>query len=297
MKDDRMSDKSDSESQVWNAIAVFEQILQTLPNDRVSLEALSHAYEQVGDAAKAREYFLRLAGIVLEEKDLDAARQLSENLRRYDDGDPAVSEMQRRIRESLRQTPSPVAPGPETSARQGKAQERAGVTEDLKRQKANIAAELSFAWALYQAGELTQEEYATVAQDLTEVSMAPGGVTISTLHALQDRNSASLERAICFAARERGTPVLPLQFFEVQEKTAQLLPLEYMIRNGVMVFDLIGNEALVAIMNPFNTSLMEEVEARLRRKCHFYLALPADFDAVIGQIKSKVEGAAPSVSG
>ena len=45
----KADNKKDLEAEIWNAINAFEQMLEAMPNDRVSLEALSHAYEQIGD--------------------------------------------------------------------------------------------------------------------------------------------------------------------------------------------------------------------------------------------------------
>ena len=52
--------KEELEAEVWSAISAFEQILEAIPNDRASLEALSNTYEQIGDHTKAKEYMLRL---------------------------------------------------------------------------------------------------------------------------------------------------------------------------------------------------------------------------------------------
>ena len=64
----------DSEAEIWNAIAAFEKILEAIPNDRISLETLIEAYEKVGDHTRAKEYLLRLANVLIDESDEDAAR-------------------------------------------------------------------------------------------------------------------------------------------------------------------------------------------------------------------------------
>ena len=57
------------EEEVWSAIGAFEQILEAMPEDRASLETLSHAYGQIGDHARAYEYVLRLGRVLLVEGD------------------------------------------------------------------------------------------------------------------------------------------------------------------------------------------------------------------------------------
>ena len=72
--------REDLENQVWNAIAAFEQIVETIPNARVSLEALSHAYQQVGDLSRARDYLSRLVNVVIEEQDRSAVEMLRDRM-------------------------------------------------------------------------------------------------------------------------------------------------------------------------------------------------------------------------
>ena len=94
---DESRQREDLENQVWNAIAAFEQIVETIPSDRVSLEALSHAYEQVGDLSRAREYLSRLVTVVIDEKDRDAAEMLRERLAQFAVSDPMARETQVKI--------------------------------------------------------------------------------------------------------------------------------------------------------------------------------------------------------
>ena len=68
------------EEKVWNAIAAFEQILEAMPTDRASLDALAHAYEQVGDHTKAKDYLIRLGNVIIQENDADAGQEILEKI-------------------------------------------------------------------------------------------------------------------------------------------------------------------------------------------------------------------------
>ena len=46
-----------------------------------------------------------------------------------------------------------------------------------------------------------------------------------------------------------------------------------------------GNYALVAILNPYDTKLPRDMEDLTGRTCHRYLVTPADFDAALEKIK------------
>ena len=157
--------------------------------------------------------------------------------------------------------------------------------EEAERRSSHVAAELSLAWALFQANELNQEEYALVAQDLSEISARNTLVTVSVLHVLHDRNNGNLEHVLAFASRDSGVPIIPLGLFDVQDAAFNLLPVDFVVRFGVTVFALMGQDALVAQMNPYNRQMNAKVAQMVNRPCHFYLTTPSDFDALLEKRK------------
>lgn len=274
--------REELESQVWSAIAAFEQIVQTIPNDRVSLEALSHAYEQVGDLARSRDFLVRLVDVVVVEKDRDAADLLRERLERHAASSAEAKSAQARLEAFLAQG-RPDARSFDVAADLGP-DDDGRESPDSERPTSHVAAELSFAWTLFQAGELTQEEYATVAQDLSEVSASKSAVTVSVLHVLQDRGNRNVERIVAYAARDTGVPMIPLSLFDVQPAVIRLLPSDFEVRHGAMPFEVMGTAVLVVILNPYNKALRKKVETIIGRACHFYLTLPTEFDAVMERL-------------
>jgi hypothetical protein len=286
---DERHQREDLENQVWSAIATFEQIVETLPNDRVSLEALSSAYEQVGDLARARDYLVRLVNVLVDAGDHEAAGLFQERLLLHAATDPEAKAAETRLEALLVSG----KPAPREFDLTGELSVgTTGKQEEVDLRSSHVAAELSYAWSLFQADQLTQEEYAQVAQDLSEVSASNAAVTVSVLHVLHDRASRNLDRVLAYSAQDAAMPVIPLILFEVPEATMDLLPADFIVRYGVMVFALLGNDALVIILNPQNKALKKKVEQMLNRRCHFYLATPADFDALLEKRK-KPENVAP----
>jgi hypothetical protein len=108
--------------------------------------------------------------------------------------------------------------------------------------------------------------------------------TISVLHALAARSFSGMERLMGYVAGDAKVPVVLLQLFNIQDSMHSLLPLDFMIKRGVMVFDMIGEDALVVVMNPIDTALRKQVESQLKRVCHYYISLPSEFDEVISRI-------------
>jgi Type II secretion system (T2SS), protein E, N-terminal domain len=279
--------REDLENQVWNAIAAFEQIVETIPNDRVSLEALSHAYGQVGDLSRAREYLTRLITVVIEEKDRDAVEMLRDRMVSLEASDPLARETLARMDAFLKDLAGEVRQF-DLSEKPHEKPEPARV-DDTEWRSSHVTSELSFAWTLFQAGELTQEDYAMVAQDLSTISTNVALVTVSVLHAIHDRGGRSMDRILAFSARDSGVPMIPLSLFEVQDQVFQLLPREFIIRFGVLPFEMMGNDILVVLLNPYNKQLRDKTESMIGRRCHFFITAPAEFDAMIEQKKPRNE--------
>jgi hypothetical protein len=264
------SKSSALEAEVWSAISAFEQILQAMPNDRASLEVLSHAYEQIGDHTRAVEYYLRLGEIVAQECDVDAAATLVERIASHGSDDTRVRALVERLRglsaprEAKSPAPAKQDPQPKTS-------------QDLAK-GFNIASELSLAWNLLEANELTQEEYAEVVQDLSEMSTGESVATVSVLHVLEARGSRNLDRIMAFLCKQCETPLIALDSFELQVDAMGLLPLEFMIRRGAAIFDALGKDALVVVMNPYDQQLRKDVEMVAGRRCHYFMVRASEFD-------------------
>jgi hypothetical protein len=174
--------------------------------------------------------------------------------------------------------------------------EAAAKVDDAEWRSAHVTAELSFAWTLFQGGELNQEDYAMVAQDLSAISTNASLVTVSVSHALHDRGSRNLERILAFAARDSGTPLIPLSLFEVQDGVFGMLPREFVIRFGVIPFEMMGSDVLVAVLNPYNKQLREKAEAFIGRRCHFFMTSPSEFDSTLELKKMKGESAPPAAA-
>lgn len=252
-------------AEVLNAITAFEQILEIMPNDVGTLDALVRSCETVGDLDRARNYIIRLVRIHLAQRNMSQAEALSADLRRLGAGHPEAEELLRKIERSQRQ-----------STTQTPATEPASAAESSV-----IDAELSLAWRLHAAELLNQQDYAAVANDLTVLAAQPGAARISVLHILQARAFPNLDKALAYLSREARIPIINVAAFDPPPACRSLLSLEFMSQRCALPFDCIGREILVAVMNPFDDSLFEQIRRRIGAPCHFYLTRPAQFDAAL----------------
>jgi len=290
----KQNSTNEADAEVRSAIAAFEQILQDIPNDRAAMDAIFHAYDEVGETARAADYLFRLAQTMVDEGDFGHARDLLANAPAYADDARAVellAAIDRGGGSPPQAPPSapeqfvpqpPAAESPDTRARAAAAEAQVSTF--------NMSGELAFAWNMLEAGDLTQEEYSGVVQDLTEMSVAGGADTVSVLHVLEARGHRGLERILTRVAEKCGTPVISLSCFDVQAAAEAVLPVDFMLRRGALVFELVGDHALVVVLNPYDEQLRRDVEELVGRPCHFYLSLPAEFDAALTRLSDVQAG-------
>lgn len=265
---------SKEESEIWDAIGAFEKIIEALPNDHISIEALAVAYEQVGDHDRAKHYALRLANLMLDEGDEDAAMDLAEKIR-ADPGDPEVAALLKRIKDFRPEKIMAVVEEEDVEV-------SAPATE-------GISDELAFAWSLKQSGKLSQEDYSNVVHDLTENSARSDDNVISTLHVLNDRVVKNMSDILAYVADECGTPVISLSCFDIHPAVSSMVPLRTMVRRKMLPFETMGNDLLLAVLNPYDTKLQGDVEKMTGRICHLFLVEPADFDLALDKVRKSLE--------
>jgi len=262
---------SQTESEVWNAIGQFEKILEVMPNDRFSLETLADAYEKIGDHTRVKDYLLRLANVLADEGDEDAAHEILLKLKQFDKPEQNVKDTIARLEnlQSEKVMADVIDSGQTPASRQG-----------------HIAAEISMAWNLLQAKKLSQEEYSLIVHDLSENSGRISDIPVSTMHALHDRHYAGISDIMAFVATACNTPMICLANFELLKDVFSLLSLEFMTNRGAIVFEIIGNDALVALLNPYDNQLKMDVTGLTGKDCHYFLVAPEDFDNALGKVKT-----------
>lgn len=266
------------------AVQLFEGILLTMPEDRTALEALALAYEQLDNPIRARSCVVRLAKVLIREDDATAVERLTSRLRAYANDDIDALEALRDVERFLEQTSGRKAAGAGAAAPVVTPKPVDDVT--LRRQI--LRREMALAWDLMQAGELTRDEYADVVHDLTDLSSDERIKTISTLSDIFDRDLPSAERVLLHLSARSRCPILPLAAFEPQRAAYGKLPLDFIVRQGVLPFDKLGDDLLVALLNPLDPDLQRTVRERCGANCHFFMTAPASFEKAIEALKAQL---------
>jgi tetratricopeptide (TPR) repeat protein len=261
-----------------DATTAFQKLLEVMPEDMLALESLFEAHLNLGDVERATHYLDRLVRVLLKEDERGIAAALHDKLATHVADIPELAAYAAQL-EPLLRPGEVVTPGAEPAP-------------SIIRGKADIQAELVLAWRLFQGGELAQEDYARVVQDLTDVSARKSDVPVTVLHALHDRSFKNLDKVMVRLAKDSGLPIIALANFEIPHSVHALLPIGLMSHWGAIVFDVLGPDLLIAVLNPFDQILQSEVAALTGRACHFYLVSAPDYDKALAHIRKTLAEAA-----
>lgn len=265
-----MSEPVNNRDELQQTVAMLEQILEVMPDDLFTLRALYETALKLELPEKAFEVLKRLD---------DGARAANNGemmgfvLNQYDSVADAIPEVRKRI-ERLQELKlvtdmmggiNPLKPSPGRTL--------------------GIDSEMALAWELFQDEQLSQEEYSNVLHDLTEMSSRQLSVPLTVLHILHDRNFSRFDRLMTYLCQKSGVPIIVLSQFEEREGLREVLPLEFISRHGAIPFAQVGNDLLLAVLNPMDKDLIRRAGELSGRRCHAYLVAPQDYDQRLAQIK------------
>ena len=258
---------------VEESISLYEHLLESSPNDSAALEALAAAYEQAGNTLRARATLIRLSRVLIAKRDTVAAARAVEMLRPHAEADfdalEALTSLEILVKEKpasedgSSSAPLPAAEPPPS-----------GVILD----KIILNREMGLAWDLCADGRLKQEEYSQIIEDLTVQIAESRGTAISVLHAVVDRQIPGFDGLMQHLSEKSRCPFIDLAVFEPQPQSLNGVPKSYLVRQGAIVFDEVGGEFLVGLLNPVDQVLRNDIRHYLGVPCHFYLVAPEAFD-------------------
>ena len=153
----------------------------------------------------------------------------------------------------------------------------------IQRVSDNVSTEIALAWNILKTGEITQSEYSQIVKILEENSIRNSDIPTTVLHVLQNHSFGNLEKIMAFMSKDSGIPIISLAAFGINRQAVSLLGFEFTNKKGAIPFELIGNEPMVALLNPYHESLKNEITEKLGCRCHFYLTPASEYDQHLEQ--------------
>lgn len=276
------------EPKMIEAISFFEGMLQTMPNDRTALEFLAVAYEQTSQKEKRRDVLVRLVDVLLLENDYPSARSIAEHLKSFSDHMPAVLAIER----VAAMTPFEAAQGtpPEgTSPLAGSAFTPANPTKEWPTDVPSLShtassTEMDLVWLWHDQDYVPKELCMDIMNVLTDRPATEQPLLISALAILDEQHPEYTESVMEKMQQASNLPAIPVDLFEPTATALQTLPLAFCLVKGVLPFALMGNELLIALLNPMSDELRLEIQDRSGRVCHFFMAHPRSWQPVFQKI-------------
>ena len=265
------------DARLEEGVRYFEQVLQLMPDDRTTLEFLAVAYDQLGEPEKGAGALVSLAKLLLKQGDLTAAAALLPRLEALADDEARILAL--RIGRLTSPEPElvPEAP-PELSPEEQAADET----------RAAIAAEAELVEQLRSNG-LVPEADATRLRDMVAASPADGRCfLVSVLSILEKENSELCERCLAFAADRYATPPVSIAAFEPDAELVGRFPPAVVRIRGAVPFAKLGDQALVALLNPADAELRGRLAAVM--PCRFFLALPSAVEQWLARVFGEEDG-------
>ena len=251
------------DARLEEGVKYFEQMLQLMPDDRITLEFLVVAYEQLKEPEKSRATVISLAKLLIKQGDFAAAADLLPRLEAIETDEAKVLAL--RIRRLAAPSPELVPEVP-----------RSLTPEEVvaEETRAAIESEVALVELLKANGVLTDAAEAARLREQVSDSAVDGRVfLVSALAILEKENSELCEKCLAFLADRFATPPVPIAAFERKPDLLARFPSELLRIRGAVPFAAIGETSLVALVNPAD----EKLRARLSEAtpCRFYLALPS----------------------
>jgi len=271
----------DLEKELKESIAYFEQILDVLPGERTALEFLCVACLQLGDQQKFLKHAMALAEIVLREKDAAGAADLIDKLQGNEDP---------RARTAVLKLQVLLGPKPKLEF------ERPELRQTSASPAVAAKAEIALLERLIADGVLSHGLVQTAFDQLEQMPTTGGDFLVSALLILEKENLPGAADALAAVADAALTPPVPLDAFDLVPADVRRLPERLVRVRGVVPFAKLGEERMVAVLNPLDEALREEIEASLGAKCHFFLAPPAKIEQVLERLFAEEDEKAPAPS-
>jgi len=154
--------------------------------------------------------------------------------------------------------------------------------DQRKLYQVDLIPEVLLANHLHRSRILTDMEYHTVLQDLCWMSSKAPLAPRACQYVLEDRSLPHTTKAIEFMAHDAGAPYIDLTLMHFDpEKRENILPLETCRRRAACVFGEVGGEPLVAVLNPFNLQLQEDVGRLLEADPHYFVCSAKGYQHVL----------------
>ncbi|MDD2598207.1 MAG: hypothetical protein PHO37_03130 [Kiritimatiellae bacterium] len=271
----------ENDPKIVEAIEFFEAILESMPDDRTSLEFLAVAYDQVGAMDKRRRCLIALIGALLNDRDFEKVKTIARYLKAFPDDSgacAAVARAEQALAQESFDKLQRVQPQYEEMPFEAEDDGSLSIPDPVIKvhaySRAALAAEMDLVWMLKDKGIVSKEVSEELIHELSEFPVVDKPQLISAMAFLDDKYPECTESVMCELQRLSNMPAIPLELFDYEGLVLTGIATAYLHVRGVVPFARLAEDFLIGVMNPLDTELQADVASRLGATCHFFLAHP-----------------------
>jgi hypothetical protein len=158
--------------------------------------------------------------------------------------------------------------------------------DQRKLYQVDLIPEILLANHLHRSRVISDQEYHLCLQDLCWFTSKAPQAPRSCIYVLEDRGLPHCQKAIEFLCHDAATPYIDLALIDIKPDFFDILPPDYCFRRAACVFGEVGGEPLVAVLNPHNLQLLNDVSRITESEPHAYLASARGYQTFLDQQKT-----------
>jgi hypothetical protein len=148
----------------------------------------------------------------------------------------------------------------------------------------DLIPELLLAQHLLRSRKISDAEYLVILHDLCWYSNLAPVSPRTVAYILDDRVLPHRDSALEFLAHDSGVPYIDLKLIDPDPKALELLPPEFMRTRAACAFGYVAGEPLIAVLNPFNLQLRDDVIMQIDMPCHYTFTSADGYQTILDRL-------------
>ena len=255
--------------EILDTIDMLERALPSIEDPSGIFIALFDMYNEIEEMERAGDYLVKAAEQILKGKHLDLTYFLYNQLELFAQLNMKAQKVYEQLADLISEEED---------------EELGAHTLHIDQRKIyqhDLVPELLLARHLQRSRILSDAEYHVVLHDLCWYSIHPPTAPRTLLYVLEDRTLPHHDRAIEFLAHDSRVPFIDLRRMNPDAEALERLPHEFMRVRGACPFGFVGGELMVAVLNPFNLQLRDDVAQQIQLPAHYYLTSAVGYQKIL----------------
>jgi len=143
--------------------------------------------------------------------------------------------------------------------------------DQRKLSQVDLIPEILLANHLHRSRVISDQEYHLILQDICWLTSKAQEAPRACCFVLRDRELPHREKALEFMAHDASTPYIDLDLMDIKSDFFEILPQDFCTHRAACIFGEVGGEPLVAMLNPFNLQLKEDLSRLIDSDPHFFV--------------------------